>query len=169
MFDCYYCIKTFCCLKTSEKIMLQKDLFFYCTYNGAERHVTCECFENATPRAKNVILTSQNYVCFCARVTDDISFCDSPRGLIHKPYINSTWIALLIHRFLLVKAWLLIVCDTAFYAIMLFNMNAWIVWITGIMRSASSDLYFSVQWFCFMMNDYWFSVTQRLTSWNVHI
>ena len=41
---------------------------FSCTYNGAERHVTCERFRNAASRAKtNVMLTSRNYVCYCAR------------------------------------------------------------------------------------------------------
>ena len=34
-----------------------------------------------------------------------------------KPCINSMWIALLIHGFVLIKTWLLIVCDTAFYTI----------------------------------------------------
>ena len=42
-----------------------------CTYNGTEKHVTCDCFENA----------------------------------------------LLIHSFVLIKTWLLIACNTAFYAI----------------------------------------------------
>ena len=49
---------------------------------------------------------------------DDVSFCDGPGMLIRKnakPYINSTWIALLIHGFVPVKTWLLIACDTAFY------------------------------------------------------
>ena len=54
-------------------------------------------------------------------VTDDVSFCDGPGMLIRKtpkPCINSIWTALLIHGFLLVKSWLLIACNTAFYAIM---------------------------------------------------
>ena len=46
MFDRYYCIKkkTFCS-KTLKKL-LQKVLFSY-TFNGAEKHVTSERFENA--------------------------------------------------------------------------------------------------------------------------
>ena len=99
MFDHYYCIKTcFFCLKTLEKL-LQKVLFT-CTYNGAEKHFTCKCFENTVSRTKtNVIATVQF-------TDDDISFYDVPGMLIRKnakPYINSTWIALLIHGFVLVK------------------------------------------------------------------
>ena len=71
----FYCIKTFYRSKTLEK-MLRKVLFS-CTYNGAERHVTCERFENAASRAKtNVILTSPNYiqVLRCIVTEDDVSF-----------------------------------------------------------------------------------------------
>ena len=52
---------------------------------------------------------------------DDVRFCDGPGMLIFKttkPCINSKWIALLIHGFVLIKTWLLITCGTAFYAIM---------------------------------------------------
>ena len=49
-------------------------------------------------------------------VTDyDVSFCDGPRMLIRKtakPCINNTWIALLIHGFVLVKTWRLIACNS---------------------------------------------------------
>ena len=47
MFDRYYCIKAFFRWKTLEKVL------FTCTYNhdnGAEKHVTCERFENAASR-----------------------------------------------------------------------------------------------------------------------
>ena len=60
--------ETFCRSKTLEKMLLK--VLFSCTHSGAEKHVTCERFENAAFRANtklNVILTSQNYVCFCAR------------------------------------------------------------------------------------------------------
>ena len=72
------------------------------------------------------ILTScwRHEITFAAvhvHVTDDnVSFCDGPRMRIRKtakPCINSAWIALLIHGFVQVKTWLLIACDTAFYAI----------------------------------------------------
>ena len=59
MFDRYHCIKHSFRSKTLGKL-LQK-FFFSCTYNGAEKHVTCECFENAASRAKtNVIATVHN-------------------------------------------------------------------------------------------------------------
>ena len=85
MFDRCYCIKAFFRLKTLEKL-LQKVLFS-CTYNGAEKHVTCERFENASSRAKtNVIAT--------VHVTyDDVSVDDGPGMLIRKtakPCFNST-------------------------------------------------------------------------------
>ena len=51
---------------------------------------------------------------------DDVSFYEGPGMLIcktAKPCINSTQIALLIQGFVLVKIWLLIAWDTAFYAI----------------------------------------------------
>ena len=88
MFDRYYCMKTFCLSKTLEK-MLRKYIVS-CVYNGVERHVICERFENADPRAKtNGILTSATvYVTY-----DDVSFCDGPGMLIHetaKPCINTT-------------------------------------------------------------------------------
>ena len=51
--DHYYCIKIFCCSKTSEK-MLRKSSFS-CTYNGAERHVTGKRYENAASRANKKI------------------------------------------------------------------------------------------------------------------
>ena len=54
MFDRYYCIKHIFRSKTLEKL-LQKVLFT-CTYNGAEKHVTCERFENAASRAKTSLL-----------------------------------------------------------------------------------------------------------------
>ena len=53
-------------------------------------------------------------------IDDDVSFYDGPGILVRKsakPCINSTWIALLIHGFVLVKTWLLKVCSTTFYAI----------------------------------------------------
>ena len=47
--------------------MLRK-LLFSCTYNGMERHVTGEGFENSSCRTKTYVsLTSRNYVCCCAR------------------------------------------------------------------------------------------------------
>ena len=94
--------------------MLQKDLFS-CTYNGTERHVTCNGFENATSRAKTiVILTSRKITVATVHVTgDDVSFYDGP-GMLRcktaKLCINSIVNCT-------VKTWLLIACGTAFYAI----------------------------------------------------
>ena len=66
MFDRYDCIKHFFRSKTLEKL-LQKDLFT-CTYNGVEKHVTYEHFENAASRAKNNILATVYFT------DDDVSF-----------------------------------------------------------------------------------------------
>ena len=86
MFDCYYCIKTFCTWNTLEK-MLRKVLFS-CTYSGAERHVTCKCFENTDFKGKcyEIMFASVHVT------DDDISFCDGLGMLIcktAKPCINS--------------------------------------------------------------------------------
>ena len=66
------------------------------------------------------ILTSEITFATLHIIDDDIRFCAGPGMLIGKttkPCINSTWIFLLIHGFVPVKTWLLMVCDTAFYAI----------------------------------------------------
>ena len=60
MFDCYYCIKIFFHSKILEK-WLQKCLFSH-TYNGAEKHVTCKCFENAASRAKTNIIATMHII-----------------------------------------------------------------------------------------------------------
>ena len=53
MFDCYYCIKSFCHLKT-----LEKGYFLY-YYNGVQKHKSFIGFENPSSRATTyVILTS---------------------------------------------------------------------------------------------------------------
>ena len=66
--------------------LLQK-VFISCAYNGVEKHINCERFENASSRAKtNVIAT--------VHVTDDdVSFYDGPGMRIRKtgkPGINIT-------------------------------------------------------------------------------
>ena len=94
-----------------------RNVLFFCTYNGAERHVTGERFENASSRAKtNVILTSPNYVSYCAHYWWWRQFLTAPECPYVKPQsqcINSTWITLLMHGFLPIKTWL-VVYDTAF-------------------------------------------------------
>ena len=85
MFDRYYCIKTFFLSQTLGKL-LQKVLFTY-THNGAEKHVTCERFENAASRAKTNIIATVHFT------DDDISIYDGPGMLIRqtaKLCINST-------------------------------------------------------------------------------
>ena len=76
---------TFFRSKTLEKLL--QTVLFTCTYNGAEKLVTCERFENAASRTKtNVIATVQFTV-------DDVSFYDGLGMLIRKtaePCINST-------------------------------------------------------------------------------
>ena len=81
----YYYIKTFFHSKTLEKL-LQK-VFISCTYNGTEKHVTCEHFENAASRAKT------NVIAIMHVTGDDVRFYGGPGMLILKtaePCINST-------------------------------------------------------------------------------
>ena len=85
------------------------------------------CFEKACSRAMTyVILTSLNYVHFYTHYCWWRQFLWRPRMRIckvQKPCINSAWIAWLIHWFLPVKTWLLIACDTGFYAIIKVKMS----------------------------------------------
>ena len=65
MFDRYYCIKSFCHLKTLEKCFENVPFLYY--YNGAQKHEELVGFENACSRAK----TCHPYVtklssCLCA-------------------------------------------------------------------------------------------------------
>ena len=98
MFDGYYCIETFFHSETLEK-MLRKNLFSF-TYNGAERYVTWEHYENAVSRANNNFIWTSRIAFATVHVTDDyVRFYDSPGMIIPKTAklcINSTWIALLI-------------------------------------------------------------------------
>ena len=64
MFDRYYCIKSFCHLKTLEKRFEKLSLYYY---NGVQKHEGFVGFEKTYSRAKTyVILMSLNYVHFCA-------------------------------------------------------------------------------------------------------
>ena len=64
-FDRYYCIKSFCHLKTLEK-SFEKIILY--NYNGAQKHEGFVGFEKACSRAKTyVILTSLNNVYFYTR------------------------------------------------------------------------------------------------------
>ena len=91
MFDRYYCINSFCHLKTFEKCF--EKLFFY-YYNGAQKHDRFVGFENARSRAKTyVIITSLISFIYMQVTIDDVFFSD---GLVcvlckeQKPCINST-------------------------------------------------------------------------------
>ena len=102
MFDRYYRIKHFFFTFSS---------FYMYMCNGAKKHVTLERFKNAASRAKTNVIATLHFT------DDNVSFYDGPEMLIRKtakPCINSTWIALLIHGFVLVKTWLLIAFYTAF-------------------------------------------------------
>ena len=107
MFDHYYCIKSFCHLKTLEK-RFEKLFLYY--YNGVQKHEGFVGFENAWSRAKTcLILTSLYYVNSNALYCWWLQFLWRPRMRIckvQKLCINSTWIGWLIHGFLPVKTWL---------------------------------------------------------------
>ena len=64
MFDRYYCIKSFCHLKSLENTLKSSFLYYY---NGAQKHEGFVGFEKACSRAKTyVILMSLNYIHFYA-------------------------------------------------------------------------------------------------------
>ena len=65
MFDRYYCIKSFCCLKTLEKMLRKTGFLLY--NNGQQKHERCIEFKNASFRAKTyAILVSLSYANFYA-------------------------------------------------------------------------------------------------------
>ena len=66
MFDCYYCIKSFCHLKTLGKKNASKS-YFCITIMAGKKHEASIGFDNACSRATTVILTSLDYVHFYAR------------------------------------------------------------------------------------------------------
>ena len=116
MFDRYYCIKSFCHLKTLEK-RFKKIIFV------AQKHEEFVGFENACSRAKTyVILTSLNYIqlyaCYCWWRQFLWWLRIHKCSKVQKPLFNSMWLAWLIHGFLPVKkTWLLIACNMTFYPI----------------------------------------------------
>ena len=64
MFDRYYCIQSFCHLKTLENALKSSFLIYF---NGTQKHEGFVGFENACSRAKTyVILTPLNYGLFYA-------------------------------------------------------------------------------------------------------
>ena len=74
MFDRYYCVKTFCHVKTLEKASISS---FLNDYNGAQKHEGFVGFEKACSRAKTyVILTSLNTFISIHVTVDDVNFCD---------------------------------------------------------------------------------------------
>ena len=67
IFDCYYCIMSFCHLKIVGKKNTSKSSFLYYT-NGAQKHEGFVGLENACCRGMtHVIIMSLNYVNFFAR------------------------------------------------------------------------------------------------------
>ena len=84
----------------------------YC-YNGAQKHEGFVGFEKAYSKTKTRHPNVTELHSFLYRLLPRMRICKE-----QKPCVNSTWIARLIHGFLPVKTWLLIACDTAFYAIM---------------------------------------------------
>ena len=66
-------------------------------------------------------------------VTVGVNFCDRPRMRICKVknLCINTWIAWLIHRFLPVKTWLLIMCVTVFYVIIKIDFSHWSIYLAG--------------------------------------
>ena len=126
MFDRYYCIKSFCHLKTLKKNLRKVHFCIY--YNGAQKHEGFVGFENACYRAKAyIILKSLNYVHIYAPYCWWCQLLSQPKMYIYVKY-KSMWIAWLIHRFLPIKTWLLIACDTAFYGIISLKKHFFCLW-----------------------------------------
>ena len=78
MFDRCYCIKRFL-FSLGNFGEIASKMFFTCSYNGAEKHVTCESSENAASRAKTNAIVTVHFT------VDDVSFYHGPECLFVKP------------------------------------------------------------------------------------
>ena len=121
MFDRYYCIKTNCNTWKFEIFEENEPVNLYFLRLKARGNDTFTAGVLKTP-LPGWIPTSRFFTFATVHISDaDVTFYD---GLeMHtvkaaKQVYNSMWIALLKHGFVLVKTWLLIACDTGFYAIM---------------------------------------------------
>ena len=117
MFDHNYCIV----ILSLENFGKSLRKFIFCITIMVQKQKAFIGFENPCSRPTTyIILTSLDYVHFYA------SYCWWHQILVRaimrickvqKLCINSMWIAWLIHGFWPVETWILIACDTAFYAI----------------------------------------------------
>ena len=124
-FDCYYCIKTNCDTWKFEIFEENEPVTLYFLRLKARVDGTfTECVLKM-PLPGRIPTSCWRHVFTFASVT----FYDGP-GMhtikAAKQVYNSTWIALLKHGFVLVKTWLLIVCGTGFYAIMMIIREHWL-------------------------------------------
>ena len=109
MFDCYYCIKTFFFARKTLNKLLQKVLFT-CIIMAQKSILLANIFKMSLP---GQWLTS-SLLCTLLMMTS--VFMMAPECLFIKPQ-SCALTDLLIHGFVLVKTWLLIACNTPFYAI----------------------------------------------------
>ena len=130
MFDRYYCIKTNCDTWKFEIFEENEPVNLYFLRLKARGNGTFTACVLKTPLPGQIPTSCWRHVFTFATVhtTDaDVTFNDGP-GMhtvkAAKQVYNSTWIALLKHRFVLVKTWLLIACSTGFYAIICLK-NRW--------------------------------------------
>ena len=77
MFDRFYCIKSFCYLKTWEKMLRKTGFLLY--NNGQQKHERCIGFKNASFRAKTyAILVSRSLLTSMHVNVDEVNFYDGP-------------------------------------------------------------------------------------------
>ena len=118
MFDRYYCMKTFCSSKTLRKC--SEKVFFPASMMAQKGTLAAKRWKHLF-QDKDGCHFDVMKLCLllCMILVMTSVFVTAPEGTYVKPqsYVLTTWIALLIHEFLPFKTWLLIVCDTAFYAI----------------------------------------------------
>ena len=72
MFGRYYCIKSFCHLKTGKNASKSSFLYYY---NGAQKHEGFVGFEKACSRAKTYVILTSTFISTHVAV-DDVDFCD---------------------------------------------------------------------------------------------
>ena len=103
MFDCYYCIKiaTICYILHCI-LHYCVSPFHRCRVNAISTYYACSRAGQYTSRDGIILWPGMSIL------------------KVAQPCINSAWIALLIHGFLPVNARLLITCNSAFYAVIIF-------------------------------------------------
>ena len=117
MFDRYYCIKTNCDGWKVDIFEQNEPVNLYSLPLKARRNGTFTACVLKTPLPGQIPKRHVDVMFLRLLPCTLLTLNGMHTVKAAKQVYNSTWIALLKHGFVLVKTWLLIACDTGFYAI----------------------------------------------------